>query len=99
MDAVWKGEAHMTVNVERVFQAAQYLSPAEQLELIQVISQSLWRKVAQVETDAIPASVKRTDPITDLAQLVADFWPPDETADEINAYVALQRAEDRARDL
>ena len=89
----------MTVNVERVFQAAQHLSPAEQLELIQVISQSLWRKVSQIDTEAIPASVKRTDPITNLAQLVADFWPEDETADEINAYVAQQRAEDRVRDL
>ena len=89
----------MTVNVERVFQAAQHLSPAEQLELIQVISQSLWRKVSQIETDAIPASVKRTDPITNLAQFVADFWPEDETADDINAYVSQQRAEDRVRDL
>lgn len=88
----------MTVNVERVFHAAQHLTPAEQLELIQVISQSLWRKVTQSEIDAIPANVKRTDPITDLTHLVADFWPHDETADEINAYVALQRAADRAHD-
>jgi hypothetical protein len=87
----------MTINVDRVFQAVQQLSPAEQLELIQVISQSLRRTVsAQHEPDAIPVNVKRTTPVTDLSQLVADFWPEDETADAINAFVAQQRAEDRA---
>ena len=42
----------MTANVERVFQAAQQLSPTEQLELIQVISQALRRTVAKSEIDA-----------------------------------------------
>ena len=44
---------------------------------------------------AIPAEVKRTEPVTDLLQLVADFWPQDETADDINTYIAMQRTEDR----
>ncbi|MFM7582771.1 MAG: hypothetical protein ACKO9F_08665 [Caldilinea sp.] len=92
-------EAHMTVNVERVFQAAQQLSPAEQLELIQVISQALRRTVAKSEMDAIPAGVRRTTPVWDLSILAADFWPEDETVDEINAFVAQQRADDRMRDL
>ena len=51
------------------------------------------------EIDAIPTSVQRTAPMTDLAQLVADSWPQGESADEINTFVAQQRAEDRARDL
>jgi len=89
----------MTTSVERVFQAVQNLSPAEQLELIQVISQSLRRQYQQTETDAIPHYVKRTAPVTDLAQLAADFWPEDESADDINAYIAQQRREDRMRDL
>ncbi len=89
----------MTASVERVFQAAQHLSPAEQLELIQAISQSLRRQYEQTEADTIPHDVKRTAPITDLAQLAADFWPEDESADEINAYIAQQRREDRMRDL
>jgi hypothetical protein len=88
----------MTASVERVFQAVKHLSPAEQLELIQVISQSLRRQYQQ-ETGAIPQYVKRTAPVTDLAQLAADFWPEDESADEINAYIAQQRREDRMRDL
>jgi hypothetical protein len=89
----------MTANVERVFQAVQHLSLAEQLELIQVISQSLRRHYQQPETDAIPQYVKRTAPVADLAQFAADFWPEDESADEINAYIAQQRREDRLRDL
>lgn len=89
----------MTASVERVFQAVQNLSPAEQLELIQVISQSLRHHYEQTEADTIPPSVKRTGPISDLAQLAADFWPEDESADDINAYIAQQRHEDRMRDL
>jgi hypothetical protein len=89
----------MTTSVERVFQAVQQLSPAEQLELIQAISQSLRRQYQQTDADAIPESVKRTAPITDLAQLAADFWPEDESADDINTYIAQQRREDRMRDL
>lgn len=88
----------MTASVERVFQAVQHLSPAEQLELIQAISQSLRRQYQQTEADAIPQFVKRTAPTTDLEQLVADFWPEDESADDINAYIAQQRREDRMRD-
>ena len=42
----------MTANVEQVFQAAQQLSPTEQLELIQIISQALRRTVAKSEMEA-----------------------------------------------
>jgi hypothetical protein len=89
----------MTTSVEHVLQAAQHLSPAEQLELIQAISQSLLRQYRQTESDVIPQYVKRTAPITDLAQLAADFWPEDESADDINDYIAQQRREDRMKDL
>jgi hypothetical protein len=89
----------MTTSVERVFQAVQHLSPAEQLELIQAISQSLRRQYQQTEADTIPKTVKRTAPVTDLAQLAADFWPGDESADDINAYIAQQRRDDRLKDL
>lgn len=88
----------MTASVDRVLQAAQHLSPAEQLELIQAISQSLLQLYRQTEADTIPPSVKRTAPVVDLTQLAADFWPEDETADDINDYIAQQRREDRLRD-
>jgi hypothetical protein len=89
----------MTTSVEHVFQTVQRLSPAEQLELIQVISQSLRRQYQQTEVNAIPETVKRAAPVADLAQLAADFWPEDESADDINAYIAQQRHDDRLSDL
>jgi len=85
----------MTARVEHVLQAAQHLSPAEQLELIHALSQALLRQYQQTESDAIPPHVKRSAPVTDLADLAADFWPEDESADDINDYIAQQRREDR----
>lgn len=89
----------MTSSVERVLRAVQHLSPAEQLELIQAISQSLRQQYQPAAVDAIPENIKRTAPVTDLAHLAADFWPEDESADDINAYTAHQRREDRLKDL
>jgi hypothetical protein len=88
----------MTTSVERVLQVVQHLSPTEQLELIQAISQSLLHQYQQTNSEPIPRSVKRTAPVTDLAQRAADFWPEDESADDINDYIAQQRREDRMRD-
>ncbi len=85
--------------VQRVFRAAQRLSPAEQLELIQAISHALQLRYRQEEaTGSIPSYIKRTPPVTDIAQLAADFWPEDETADDINAYIVRQRREDLMRE-
>lgn len=89
----------MISSVERVFQAVQSLSPAEQLELIQAISKSLQYQYQQADSDAIPQSVKRTAPVADLAQLAADFWPEDESADDVNDYLRQQRNEDQMSDL
>jgi hypothetical protein len=88
----------MTASVERVLQVVRHLSTAEQLELIQAISQSLLHQYQQPSPNSIPPSVKRTPPVSDLAQLAADFWPEDESADDINDYVAQQRHEDRMKD-
>lgn len=89
----------MTTSVERVFRTVQTLSPAEQLELIQVISQSLRQHYQQAASATIPEHVKRTAPVSDLEKLAADFWPEDESADAINAYVAEQRQNARMKDL
>jgi hypothetical protein len=75
--------------VRAIFLAAQQLSPAEQQELIGELADSLQHPVA-VETSWLG----QTPPVTDLATLKADFWPADETADDINAFVAQQRADD-----
>ncbi len=89
----------MTADVERVLHDVQRLSPIEQLELIQAISQSLLHQYREPEQPDIPAHVKRAGPVTDLAQLAADFWPEDESADDINSYIAQQRREDQLREL
>ena len=94
----------MSTTVEAVLVAARQLSPAEQLELIEALSGSLRRQHQSppdngtTEEDHIPASIRRTPPVTNLEDLVADFWPEDETADDIAAFVARQRAEDRLRE-
>jgi hypothetical protein len=97
----------MTTAVQDVLDAAQRLTPTEQLEVIAELSRLLQRQYPQARSLAtptavgeanIPADIRRTPPATDLAQLAGDFWPQDETADEINAFIAQQRAEDRLRD-
>jgi hypothetical protein len=86
--------------IQGVLDAAQELSPVEQLQLIQALSQALQRRYEQLSPmDTIPATVKRSQPITDLNQLAADFWPEDESADDINAFISQQRAADRMSDL
>ena len=94
----------MPTPLQILLDAAEQLSPVEQLELIQVLSESLRRRyhpsASQEERgDAIPVDVPRTRPVTDLSELVADFWPLDEPADDITMFVARQRAADRTGDL
>ena len=50
-------------------------------------------------TMVLPATVRRTPLVTDLHTFAADFWPVEETADDINTYLAQQRAADRLLDL
>ena len=97
----------MTSAVQAVFDAATDLSLGEKLELVQAIIGVIHRQYAQpmatngwisLADVGIPASVTRTPPATDLALLAADFWPEDETADDINAFIARQRAEDLMRE-
>jgi hypothetical protein len=83
--------------IKEVREAARRLPPVEQFQLIQELLRGLERGY-QLPGDAIPAGVRRAAPVTDLAELVADFWPEDETSDDINDYIAQQRAGDRLSD-
>jgi hypothetical protein len=83
--------------VEEVRSAARNLKPVDQLQLIQELLRDLQQNYQQ-PADSIPANVRRTAPVNDLAELAADFWPEDETADDINDFVAQQRAADRTSD-
>ena len=85
--------------VESLLDAAQTLSPVEQLQLIQALSQGLQQKYKQITPiDTIPPSVKRTQPVTDLSERTVDFWPDDESAEDINSFIAQQREADRLSD-
>ena len=93
----------MTTAVQAVLHAAQRLTPAEQLELIEELSRLLQRQYPPTRASAappaageadIPAHIRRTPPVTDLSQLAADFWPEDETADDIKC---LYRSTTRRR--
>ena len=87
--------------------AAQGLSPLEQLQLIGAIS-----KVLQIRCQhSLPpanfwhsrpveelAQVQNKQPVTDIAELHVDFWPEEETADKVIEYIYEQRREDRLDD-
>lgn len=96
-----------TTTVQTVVAAAQRLSLTEQFEVIQVLTRVLQQEFMRPDTPAsdnistisLPTSVRRTPPVTDLADFAADFWPDDETADDINNYIAQQRIADRMSDL
>lgn len=98
----------MTDNLQTVIEAAEQLSPSEQLELIEAVSRSLQDKYPPrqvLETmkkltpsETIPPAIKRAMPLRDLSQLKADFWPEEETADDINAFIEQQRQADLLRE-
>jgi hypothetical protein len=98
----------MTDNLQTVIEAAEQLSPNEQIELIEAVSRSLQNKYLPqrvLETvqelfpaKTIPAEIKRTMPVQDLSQLKANFWPEDETADDINTFIEQQRRADLLRE-
>jgi hypothetical protein len=96
----------MSSAVKAVLGAAQRLSEEDQLALIEALSHSLrqrYRPAAPSETlaavdEAIPVGVARTPPVVNIDLLVTNFWPDDETADDVNDFIAAQRAEDRRRE-
>jgi len=97
-----------TTTVQAVVAAAQQLSPTEQLEVIQALTRLLQQHYLQpISRDGggndasllFPATVRRTAPLTDLRAFAADFWPEDESADDINAYIARQHTADRSHDM
>jgi hypothetical protein len=100
-------ERCMTTPVQAVITAAQRLSPAEQFAVIQALTQVLQQRYASLDDPArdtalamaLPPTVRRTPLVTNVAHFAAAFWPADETADAITAYLAQQRAADRMSDL
>ena len=90
----------ITQHLQRAIEAAQPLSPREKYALIEIVARSL------VQADALEArsatflhgrtldeliAAQQPPVITNISTLVADFWPEDESADDINAYIDAQR--------
>ena len=97
----------MTTRLQTLIDAAQQLSLLEQLNLISILSQSLYRNYQQTqpamdfwEPQALEQVIQaqQTQPITDIASLRGSFWPEDESADDFIEYVYQQRRDDCLRD-
>jgi hypothetical protein len=93
----------MSTKLEEIIDAAQELSPKERLDLIKAISRSLqdywlggieggfWQSIPLEERIAR----QRTPVIKKIMELRAEFWPEDETADDVITYIYSQRESDR----
>ena len=94
----------MSVKVQALIEAAQKLPPREQLNLISRISESLWRSYRpslleddfwQPQTIEELVATQRVRPVHDIRELALDFWPDEESADNIIDEIYRQRREDR----
>ena len=94
-------------HVQTIVEAALSLSPLEQLELIGALTQSLrlsYQDPQPVEEFWAPRTLAQhleaqpTKPVVDIKRLCADFWPEDESADDLIWYVNQQRHQDRQKD-
>jgi hypothetical protein len=86
--------------LERAIEAAQRLSPREKYELIEAVARSLSQtdtleanSAAFLRGHTLDELIAAQQPpiVTDLDALGADFWPEDESADDINDYIEAQR--------
>jgi hypothetical protein len=98
----------ITTQLQQAIEAAQYLSPREKYQLIEIVARSLALADA-LETGTATFLRGRTldeliaeqQPpiITDIGALAADYWPEDESADDVNAYIEAQRRAESERPL
>jgi hypothetical protein len=97
----------MNTKLQTIIEAIQELSPLEQLQLISMISRSLSRTYQRLAPEAgfwEPQTLEQTAqaqgvrPIEQIASVAGDFWPEDESADDVIGYIYEQRREDRSRD-
>ncbi len=90
----------MTPQLEQAIAAARALAPHEQIQLLEVVAQNLRQLYALTADSAVfwaPPTLAEQFPeqttaaVFDVRALAADFWPADESADDLNRYVAAQR--------
>jgi hypothetical protein len=98
----------ITAQLQHAIEAAQRLSPHEKHQLIEIVARSLTLADA-LETGTATFLRGRTldeliaeqQPpiITDIGALAADYWPEDESADDVNTYIEAQRRAEGERPL
>lgn len=93
--------------VQAIIEAAELLTPLEQLDLIGALSQALHRSYLPnplAEDFWKPRTLEQhlqtqpTRPIVDIKALRASFWPEDESTDDLLRYIYEQRHPDRQQD-
>lgn len=93
----------MQMKLQDLIDASQDLTPVEQIQLLNALTQSLYRLQINKQREAMsPDSVhafNRTPPVTDLSSFIADFWPENESADDLNDFIYQQRQADYSADL
>jgi len=92
----------MTHALETAIQAVRALSSRDKLEILHFITQDLQQGYILAEENTAFWSSEHistliidqnTPIITDVSTLNGDFWPEDESADDINTYIVQQRKE------
>ncbi len=90
----------MTQQLQTLAEAALSLPLREKLELLRIITSNLQQTLPLSEaTEEFwnPRSIEElarmqaAPVVTDIRDLVADFWPEDESADDFNYFIAEQR--------
>jgi hypothetical protein len=94
----------MTQDLQAVIEAVHALPLSDKLEVLQALSKDLNRVYAfeaastafwSPKTLEELAAAHSAPVITDVRTLATGFWPEDETADDVNRFIAEQRNRDR----
>jgi hypothetical protein len=94
----------MTEQLQTIMQAMRTLSARDKLELLHVLSSDLHETALLEDSSAAfwsPQSIDTlsslhlTPVVSDIRSLAVDFWPSDESADDINAFISSRRHADR----
>jgi hypothetical protein len=96
----------MGMRLQALIDATQKLPPRGRAALIRAVSRSSQHVYAEeAHTDfwepkslTYHIQLQGTAVVADIADLRADFWPEEDTPDDLSAYIYAQRAACRAKD-
>jgi hypothetical protein len=97
----------MALDLQTVIDAVHALPLSEKLEVLQALSDDLsqiYSLVAGSSAFWAPKTLEElrfaqpTPIVTDVRTLATDFWPEEETAEDLNRFIAEQRNRDRVQE-